>query len=223
MAEATGHGKKTLNDVKKEAEEAWSAWNATVRTVAAQAHDLLYHTKQLWHEEKEFWADARRKALRGTWSIAEFDSEMEYVQKKHAPVWCNLLKAQVDLREKLDGPYEQVKLANVHLKTALNEDPLAQKYMHPLSHQLFGKAWHADQIDLHHYYASKWMHQFKDVQQEFEALAGHPSGTLSRVKNMGNHSITEHEELVEEVHKKKKVETLVPPPTATLIEPPLHK
>jgi len=198
-------------DIKLEAEKAWASWNSTVRLLAPQAHDLLYHTKEVWHEDKKFCIDARQRTLTGDWSVAEFVCEMECIQKKHAPVWCNLLKAQSDLREKIEEPYELVKLANLHLKEALEEDPLAKKYMNPLSHALFGKAWHSDQLDLHHYYSSKWTHQFQIVQMEYESIAGHPSGTLSLVKSMGQHYISERAEIIEQVHKKMSLRKSVLP------------
>jgi hypothetical protein len=211
------HKEKSHEDVMREAEETWASWNEVVRIIAFQAHDLMYHTKKIWSEDKTFWADARRKTLKGDWSVAEFDSEMECLQKKQTPVWCDLLKTQAELREKLNEPYERVKLVNVHLQTALDENPLAKKYTNPFSHTFFGRAWHSDQLTLHNFYSSHWMHQLRIIKNEYEALAGYPSGTLSRVKEMGNHYITEHARVIEEVHKRKGEEVKVIPATGTLI------
>jgi len=218
MSEETRHKEKTLANIKLEAEKSLASWQSAIRLLAPQANDLMYHAKQVWNEDKDFWMDARRKVLRGDWTIAEFDSEMECMQKKHTPVWSNLMKTQSHLREKLDEAYDLVKLANVHLNTALSEDPLSKKYMHPLSHALFGKAWHADQLKLHDYRSYRWPHQFKVIQMEYDVLAGHHSGTLSQVNNMGHHYFAEHAEIIEQVHKKKGVDIAVIPATGTLIE-----
>lgn len=194
----------TPREILQQATDALNAWDRILTETKDPADEIYYYAKQLWTEDKNMWSTARRKTLRNQWTVAEFDRNVNSLHQRQKPVWDILLAKQVTFCCKLQEAHGNLHRVRQSIKESLREDPLSQKYIHPFAH-LFGKPLHADQQELRHAYHYQLRRQFLDADEDWERLAGYPSGILTQVQLLSSNAVREISHVIDNVHTRKTV------------------
>lgn len=176
----------------KEAHDALVAWHELHKVEKTKAEDAYYYSEELWCEDKGKWASGKRKVLKGEWTVEKFDEEVQKLKKKQQPMWSILLENVKQIRERLEGPHENVTASHDLIKANLSREP---------TFKLFKKDTRTpDEKELYNEYHYKLRQEFDDAEMEFQLLFAWPEGTLTRVRLFWEHSLKEGSNLVEYIH-----------------------
>jgi hypothetical protein len=184
------------SDLLNQCDNVLHAWKDVYKVEKENADAAYYYAKQLWCEDMAKWAHWKSKALRGEWTVRQFDQVMKILKNKQGPVWDILIKKVDGICKNLEGPRGDVKATHERLKKSLGPHPLMKLVGKKIDRS-------ADHVNLRHEYQCRLFRQYKDAETEFQLLCAWPDGTLTRVKSLRENYLKENTRIIEYVHNQK--------------------